>query len=470
LISFLSSLISLGIHDDTDHAQSHIIRFINIVSLTCFCFSVPFFCLFSFEEAKYLRYLLIPFIFGFLSPLFLNRSGYYFWAKAACILTPSLAVLIYGSAAGKVGGLQFVSCGIAAMVVVISDHHYKHRLALFFSCPLFSLLALEFSNYSLVPRIQAPLFIPYMYWTSITVSFIFIFISIRFYILATTRAQSELQDKHNELGHAFQELQQTRLLLEKANQQTAFATLTRGIAHEIKNPISTLLSGLELINEHQSDPQQVDTYILAMKDTITRLNKVLTTMLHLGSPVAKARETSSVNQLIENIAILVNQECKKSKLKFNMELTMLPLIPIDPASIGQAILNIILNAIQATDAGGHISIKTRSSHFEHPQHGQLEGVCIAIRDTGIGISADKIHHLFDPFVSGKKDHSGLGLSIVLKIIHAHQGIIKVDSKVQQYTQFELYLPVEPPQLDDESDPSSEHVVLHHKTPALQATT
>ena len=116
--------------------------------------------------------------------------------------------------------------------------------------------------------------------------------------------------------------------------------------------------------------------------------------------------------------------------------TGLPAIPLDLVRMMQVFTNLYLNAIQAVEEGGRLSIKTNQERIE----GKLY-VAVSIRDNGIGITPAQQATIFDPFYTTKSDGIGLGLTIVKKIIEQHKGRIQLKSKLGEYTVFSVYLPV-----------------------------
>ncbi len=232
------------------------------------------------------------------------------------------------------------------------------------------------------------------------------------------------------------EKQKSEEIATKASQQAAYATLTRGIAHEIRNPMAMILSGVELIQDNLSDTDKITEYTQTVKELILRLKTITSTMLRYGKPVSGERTLSDINQLIEDALIVSNAECKKRQISIEKNLESLPKINLEPASISQVFLNLILNSIEAINKKGNISIQTNSENTENASY-----IKITITDSGKGISRENITKIFNPFYSSKYGNTGLGLSIVLKIINEHNGKVNIESEEEKFTSVIIKLPV-----------------------------
>jgi signal transduction histidine kinase len=231
-------------------------------------------------------------------------------------------------------------------------------------------------------------------------------------------------------------------IAEKAENEASYARLTRGIAHEIRNPLGILLSAFELIVEKADEPQEATKLVEIAKSTILRLTNVTSTMLKYGNPVSSKKEPTDISVLIKDLATVCQGELKKRRITLTPTFSNTPPIIVDPVSINQAFLNIILNSIHSIESDGEILINTSLDTFLSPQtNTQTHALKITIHDTGKGISEDHLDQIFDPFFSTKHTSAGLGLSIVRKIIHEHQGTIKIQAKVNEYATVSIYLPL-----------------------------
>ncbi len=225
--------------------------------------------------------------------------------------------------------------------------------------------------------------------------------------------------------------------------KNSYATLTRGLAHEIKNPLGMILSGIELIEENTENKAIILEYCKLIKENILRLSNITSTMIHYGSPISKQREPLNMNTLIEDICILSQKDLKKRNLTLTTELEATGFIQGEKNSLSQSLLNLVLNASQAITDTGSINIKTENSSIQTQDKKRILGIKITIRDTGCGIPCEIKSKIFDPFFSTKHRHTGLGLSLVLRVVEEHKGTIEHLDNTPQGSCFVLFLPTDP---------------------------
>ncbi len=248
--------------------------------------------------------------------------------------------------------------------------------------------------------------------------------------------EEKVKDQIDAIKLKEQEKIKSEEIAKKAIEQSAYATLTRGIAHEIRNPMAIMLSGIELIQENIENKDKTIEYLNAVKESILRLKNITTTMLRYGKSVAEEKSLENINSLLEDALIVSSAECKKRQIKVNKSLAPIPNTIIDPNSISQVFLNLILNSIQAIKKKGTITVCSNVISGN-----SVPMIEISITDTGVGISKNNITKIFNPFYTSKYENAGLGLSIVLKIINEHNGKMDVDSKVNEFTTFKVLLPI-----------------------------
>jgi len=211
--------------------------------------------------------------------------------------------------------------------------------------------------------------------------------------------------------------------------------LSAGVAHEINNPLTTILTTAMLIQE-ELDPQDPNYQELETitKETL-RCRKIVASLLDFARQSTPTRKPCDINEIVRESVILTQKQAafKDVILKYELD-EHIPSLNMDKGQIQQSIINLILNAIEATDAGGSIFI---SSAFQKNQ----DHVDITVSDTGQGISEDNLGKIFDPFFTTKDEGTGLGLAITHGIIEQHNGTLNVDSKLGRGTIFTIKLPV-----------------------------
>jgi signal transduction histidine kinase len=223
-----------------------------------------------------------------------------------------------------------------------------------------------------------------------------------------------------ENARLYEDLRRTRVHMHRAERLASLGTLTAGLAHEIRNPLVAIKTFTELLPERIDDEEFRDHFLNVTAGEVERISSLVTELLEFSRP--------SPPNLTET---------KKKGLVVEKELwDKLPSVLIDREQIKQVLLNVLLNAVDATPEKGSIAVRTRKV----ARNGQRDLVQIEIRDTGNGISPDKLEHIFTPFYTTKYNGSGLGLAISHQIIQEHEGYIDVESKVDSGTTFYINLP------------------------------
>lgn len=237
------------------------------------------------------------------------------------------------------------------------------------------------------------------------------------------------------LGKTSEEFaQENKLLhqeLERSQRLKAASTLALGLAHEIKNPLTTIKTFAEFLPEKFQDKDFVGKFSKLVPMEVERINNIVHQLLDFSKPAPPSFRNTNIHQLIKDILVFLSNDFLKKKIKVvETYADSTFIINIDPIQIKQALLNIILNGIEAMPQGGVLSISTviNQDCFE-----------IEISDTGTGIDVKDISHIFDPFFSTKDKGTGLGLSITHQIIKNHGGMIEVKSIKGVETNFTIKL-------------------------------
>jgi two-component system NtrC family sensor kinase len=213
--------------------------------------------------------------------------------------------------------------------------------------------------------------------------------------------------------------------------------LSAGVAHEINNPLTTILTTAMLLQEDldPDDPNYHELDTIA-KETL-RCRKIVTSLLDFARQTKPMKKESEVNDLVQESVALTRKQAVFKDVNLTQQLSdNLPSIFLDRGQIQQSIINLIQNAIEATAPGGSITVTSR---FER----RNKNIEIVIVDTGEGISAEDLDKIFDPFYTTKQEGTGLGLAITLGIIEQHGGTIEVASKKDKGSTFKIKLPINP---------------------------
>ncbi|GAA4424419.1 two-component system sensor histidine kinase NtrB [Bremerella cremea] len=235
------------------------------------------------------------------------------------------------------------------------------------------------------------------------------------------------------------------------DQYNEIARLAGSLAHEIKTPLSVIRMNMELLAEDMEDPQtpqqrRAKQKIATVQEQCQRLQGLLDDFLRF----ARIRDLNllpgNLNEQIERVLNFVEPQANQQGVEIIRYLdSELPSIDLDAELLYSALLNLVVNAIQAMPDGGSLMVQTREFR---------SGVLLRLVDTGCGMSDTTAIRMFDPFYSTKEAGSGLGLPLAKKIIEAHHAIIDVQSELGRGTQFTLEFPL-PPRIGQKPADASE---------------
>jgi two-component system sensor histidine kinase HydH len=251
---------------------------------------------------------------------------------------------------------------------------------------------------------------------------------------------SLLEDENrNSLGYVilFKDLTEVRLLrreIERSRRLASVGRLAAGVAHEIRNPLSSIKGFATYFKERYQDiPQDQQTATIMIQE-VDRLNRVVSQLLEFARPVNIKPQPTNLNALIDDsIKLIENQAAQKDitiKTRISNQATE---IMIDPDRLSQVLLNLYLNAIESMVSGDELKIELSSNS-------EADGIDIKISDSGCGISPQDLTKIFDPYYTTKSSGTGLGLAITHNIIEAIGGQILAVSQPGQGTTFRIIIP------------------------------
>ncbi len=228
----------------------------------------------------------------------------------------------------------------------------------------------------------------------------------------------------------------TRKVMMQQDKMASVGRLAAGVAHEINNPMTTILTSVMLMQENTDpdDPnyQELQTVV----DETLRCSKIVNSLLGFVRQNKTARKPSNLNDIIMEDFVLTRIQAAFSEVALETNLSEnLPLAEVDKDQFQQCLINLVLNAIEATGPGGKVTFTTKFV----PETEMIE---ITVSDTGTGISDENMGKIFDPFFTTKDNGTGLGLGITRGIIEQHGGTIDVKSKLGQGTSFTIRLPLD----------------------------
>ena len=222
--------------------------------------------------------------------------------------------------------------------------------------------------------------------------------------------------------------------LQTADRLSAISRLTGGVAHEVKNPLNAILMHVELakIKLAQGD-YDVQPQMDVLSSEILRLDRVVKTFLDFTRPVQLNLADVSLADFVQELADLARPQAAAHGIEVTVEIGVEPvLVTVDPDLFKQAVLNLVVNAIEAMPNGGHL-------HFWSGFHGNFAE--IRISDTGSGIPPEARDKIYNLYFTTKEKGSGIGLSMTFRIIQLHDGSISFQSEAGKGTTFSLLIPV-----------------------------
>ncbi len=212
--------------------------------------------------------------------------------------------------------------------------------------------------------------------------------------------------------------------------------LTTSLAHEIRNPLSSVKMNSQIILKNTEFNGNDKRRMEIIFDETSRLERILDEMLNFAKPIRINLDPISIHGIIDSCFEIVDVKMKEKGIRVKKRYGRdMPDILLDHDRIEQAVINVILNSVEALQAGGEITIITK-----HDAKDKKEIIQIEILDNGPGISPDDLPYVFDPFFSNKKKGTGLGLSNVKKIMEAHGGTARTEARKPRGTRVVLTMP------------------------------
>jgi PAS domain S-box-containing protein len=222
--------------------------------------------------------------------------------------------------------------------------------------------------------------------------------------------------------------------IELSRRLAAIGRLTSGVAHEVKNPINAIVIHLEILRERllQLDPE-TRRHMDVINSEIHRLDRVVKTLVDFSRPVELKLQGQDLREFATEVASLAAPDARLHGVEVVQQIGQQELrVRVDPDLMKQAILNVVLNGLQAMPSGGTLTLRTYASG---------QAAVLEIQDTGVGISPEIRDKIFNLYFTTKKTGSGIGLALTYRALQLHNGALDLDSEVGRGTTFRFMLPL-----------------------------
>ena len=246
------------------------------------------------------------------------------------------------------------------------------------------------------------------------------------------RNRRELQKATDRLSETNRQLQSSFQQLRRADRLSAVGQLAASLAHEIRNPLASIEGAIDIV-ERTADEERRQEFLGIIKKETRRLNGLLTNLLNFARPRAPQIREAHVDTLVRTVVDLTSNNAQQQGIQLKLRIAPdLPPVECDSEQIIQVLLNVTLNALQASPVGGQISISAdRRENM----------ILMRFSDEGSGIAEAELDKIFDPFYTTKEGGTGLGLAISYQILGQHGGGITVERNPDKGMTFTLTLPI-----------------------------
>jgi signal transduction histidine kinase len=243
------------------------------------------------------------------------------------------------------------------------------------------------------------------------------------------------------LVHDVRDVVRLERQMRTAERLSSLGTLAAAMAHEIRNPLEALDLNLALLERSLNvgkpsvaEEQSTGKYVKILEAETSRLAAIVDNFLSFARPSSAPMTEVHLDAILRQIADLLANQAESRKIKLDLRIDGLPVVHGSEDQLKQAFLNLVINGLEAMPKGGLLRIRAEALHKQ-------DLAVVQIEDTGVGIPAEQIPMLFDPYFTTRPKGTGLGLTIVHRIIHEHHGNIRVASVQGQGSTFTIELPL-----------------------------
>lgn len=256
----------------------------------------------------------------------------------------------------------------------------------------------------------------------------------------------ELEIKNAQLSKILKEKSEAEEKLQRAKTFSALGEMAINIAHEVRNPLGAIELFLDILHQDLMNDARKNNIVEKIKAGIQSLNSIVSNLLFFARPLRPDFRKISITLIVDNLLQFSMPLFKQKNISVIRKYTINDAtINGDVEHLKQVFLNIILNACQAMEEGGKLTVlirrKTNTQNDFSQECKNIKYIEVVFEDTGMGISKEYIDKIYNPFFTTKNKGTGLGLSIAQKILDDHEALIKVKSKVSHGTSFSISFPV-----------------------------
>ena len=255
-----------------------------------------------------------------------------------------------------------------------------------------------------------------------------------------SQSNDEIGDLGRKFNHMVQQLRESRLEIEtmhrtqmsRAEHLATLGELATGLAHEIRNPLAGIAGVIEIIGRDLPPSSPAREMVKDIRLEINQINRILTDLLEAARPHPPQMMKSNLNTTVEHAVMLARQQVLSKPIRIEFHKNPdLPEVEHDSDQIHQVVLNLLLNAVQAIEGSGSVTITIGA---------QDDCAVVTVTDTGRGMTEPQLGQIFRPFFTTRSNGTGLGLSLVRRIIDDHHGRIEVASEPGNGSTFQVLLP------------------------------
>lgn len=256
-------------------------------------------------------------------------------------------------------------------------------------------------------------------------------------IMAYSEVTERLEHSHDVLRSQVQrlrdELSEKNRLLERKNRLAALGEMAAGMAHEIRNPLGGIQLYASLVMKDMSDRPQAAQLVDKISAGVKRIEALVSQVLRFTREININVVEMDLAMVVEQAVELVQQQASAKGIETKVSGPKMLNVMADPIFVGQALMNLLLNGIEAMEESGQIEV-----HFDHPSaESEARQFHLLVRDQGPGIPSHILDRIFNPFFTTKDSGTGLGLAIVHRVVEAHDGTITAANAEDGGARFEI---------------------------------